>query len=124
MLLELLHEMLNEFSPFYLYLSAIISVFYLNRIYIGVKHNVLENHFYIRKWHDVQIQLLPEMKIIPRVLEMRNWITTKTKRIEAPDDDTDAPSFSFNHMNKLRGGQQWKQQKNLYSLSLKNIASF
>ncbi|WP_156288684.1 hypothetical protein [Oceanobacillus salinisoli] len=120
MLLEIINELLNELSPFYCYLSVFISIVYLERIRFEWQQHGLENQLYIRKCHEVEFRLLPKQKCIPRIIEIRNWITTKTKRIEAPDDDSEAPSFSFIHSIQLRGGKQWKQ--NLYSLSLKNIA--
>ncbi|MUK87802.1 hypothetical protein GMD78_05225 [Ornithinibacillus sp. L9] len=122
MFLEMINDFANEFSPLYLYVSAVLSIFYLNRFYNGVHHSVWENHLHIRKWHEIQIQLLPNQIMIPRLIEFRNWIAIKTKRIEAPDDDTDADSFSLFQAMKLRGGKQWR--KHPYSLSFENIALF
>ncbi|RKQ33952.1 hypothetical protein [Oceanobacillus halophilus] len=120
MLLELFNEMFYEFSPFYFYLSIALSLITIDIFYVNLEHKAFENQLYIRKSHDVKIQQLPRQIIIPRVIEIRNWITTKTKRIEAPDDDSDAHSFSLFPSIKYRGGKQWKQH--LYSLLLKNIA--
>lgn len=121
MLLELLNELLNDLSPFYLYLSLIIANLHLEFLQLGLQYRSFENHLYIRKCHDVQFRLLPKLKIIPRIIELRNWICMITKRIESVDD-SEAPSLFVNLRIQRQGGKKWSQ--NLYSLSLKNIAFF
>ncbi|WP_085992929.1 hypothetical protein [Oceanobacillus senegalensis] len=120
MLLEFIYEMMNDLSPLYIYLSLAVSILYLDSIHMNVQP--YENQVYIRRWHEIQIQLLPKQDIIPRITEIRSWITTKTKRIDAPDDDTEAHSFSSLINQNNRGGKQWNQH--LYSPLLKNIALF
>ncbi|KPH77462.1 MULTISPECIES: hypothetical protein [Bacillaceae] len=121
MLLELLNELLNDLSPFYLYLSLVISNFHLGFLQFGLQYRSFENQIYIRKCHNVQFRLLPKLKITPRIIELRTWICTITKKTESVDDP-EAPSLSINIMIKRQGGKKWSQ--NLYSLSLKNIAFF
>ncbi|WP_068675530.1 hypothetical protein [Oceanobacillus sp. Castelsardo] len=121
MLLELLNELLNDLSPFYLYLSLVIANLHLGFLQFDLQYRSFENQIYIRKCHDVQFRLLPKLKIIPRIIELRNWICTITKRIDSIDD-SEAPSFFVTLITKRQGGKKWSQ--NLYSLTLKNIAFF
>ncbi|RDW17576.1 hypothetical protein CWR48_13720 [Oceanobacillus arenosus] len=120
MLLELLNELLSDFSPIYLYLSFLLSVVYFDYIQLDLRCTVYKNHAFIRKSHALKIQSLPKQQPITGVIKIHNWLTNKTKRIEIPDDDNDPHSNSTSTLDKNRGGQQWK--KHLYSRSLKNIS--
>ncbi|MFD1849852.1 hypothetical protein [Oceanobacillus bengalensis] len=120
MLLELMNELLSEFSPIYFYFGLLLTIVYFDPFQFTVKRKIVENQLYMRHSHELKYQTLPRQSLIPRIIELRNWLTTKVKRVEAPDDDADAHSFSYPNLNQIRGGQKWK--KHLYSLLLKNIA--
>ncbi|SDQ76654.1 hypothetical protein [Virgibacillus salinus] len=122
MLLELLYELLGEMSPMYFYLGIVFSIICSSRfMYKGFHNSLMNNYVYTRKRHALHFKLLPKQEQLGAIIEVRNWITHTTKRIDAPDDDTDNQSFSITNINKKRGGQQCKGI--LYSLSLENIAS-
>lgn len=122
MLIELLYELLGEMSPMYLYLGIVFSIICSSHLmYAGFHNTMMNNYVYTRKCHALHFKLLPKQEQAGAVIEVRNWITHTTKRIDAPDDDTDNQPFSFIKITKKRGGQQCKRI--LYSLSLENIAS-
>ncbi|MBP2076826.1 hypothetical protein [Oceanobacillus polygoni] len=117
MFIELLSELLNEFSPIYFYIGLLLSIIPI-RIY---NHpNTYQTDMYIRRSHALQFQLLSVPELTATVLDIRSWITNKTKRIEIPDDnEEDSFSLGF-YRYKNRGGQKWNQL--LYSSNLRNIA--
>ncbi|WP_339229023.1 hypothetical protein NSQ77_04265 [Oceanobacillus sp. FSL K6-2867] len=116
MLIELLSELFNEFSPIYFYIGLLLAIIPI-RIYN--QPNTYQTDVYIRKSHALQYQLLSVPELTATILEIRNWLTHKTKRIEIPDDnEEDSSSFDFCYKNQ--GGLIWKQ--NLYSPHLRNIA--
>ncbi|RDW19730.1 hypothetical protein [Oceanobacillus chungangensis] len=119
MFLELLNELLSDFSPIYLYLSFLLSVVYFDYIQLDFRCSIDKNHAFIRRSHALKVDSLPIQQPISGAIEIHNWLTNKTKRIEIPDDDNDAHSNSTFSIDKNRGGQKWK--KHLYSRSLKNI---
>ncbi|WP_077324679.1 hypothetical protein [Virgibacillus siamensis] len=120
MVFELIYDVVGELSPMYFYLSIIFSLICSYQIMnMNVHHSILSNYDYTKECHAVYIKLLPKNEPISQITEIHNWITHTTKRIDAPDDDTDDHSFSLQQNQILRGGQQWR--KNLYSLLLKNI---
>ncbi|AXI08545.1 hypothetical protein CUC15_06260 [Oceanobacillus zhaokaii] len=119
MFLELLNELLSDFSPIYLYLSFLLSVVYFDYIQLDFRCAIDKNHAFIRKSHALKLDSLPRQQPISGAIKIHNWITNKTKRIEIPDDDNEAYSNSNISKDKIRGGQKWK--KGLYSRSLKNI---
>ncbi|MGY0694401.1 hypothetical protein ACW2QC_16735 [Virgibacillus sp. FSP13] len=121
-MIELLGQLTGDVSPLYLYLGIALSMICAYRgISINLHQINQNNEMFTRQWHAIEFRLLPMQEELGVNTEIQNWITTKTKRIEAPDDDTDSHSFSLSTANKIkRGGQQWKE--NLYSQSLQNIA--
>ena len=121
MFFELIHEVFNEVSPFYIYISLCLTMFSFEGFQFTLKNKMNKNHLYIRHCHEVQFHLLPKLEDTPAMTEIRNWITTKTKRMDAPDDDTDGHAFSLRLEKKIRGGFIWKH---LYSHSLGNIVLF
>ncbi|WP_174616025.1 hypothetical protein [Virgibacillus ihumii] len=119
MVFELLYDVVGEISPIYIYLSIILSLVCSFRIMnVSMQHSIIRNHDYTKECHATHIKLLPVNEPIGQVTEIYNWITHRTKRIDAPDDDSDHHSFSL-HKKFLRGGQSCK--RNLYSLSFTNI---
>lgn len=122
MFIELLYELLGEVSPMYFYLGVVLSVIFSYRLMqIDMSNTLMKNHDYIKESHALHFKLLPKQEPLGEAEEIHDWIVHTTKRIDAPDDDTDNQSFSFIKSMIKRGGQQWKRI--LYSLSLKNIAS-
>lgn len=120
MLFDLLYEVVGEISPMYFYLSIILSIICSYRMMnMGMHHSIISNHDYTKECHAIHMKLLPMHEPISQITEIHNWITHVTKRIDAPDDDTDVHTFSFQKHQILRGGKLWR--KNLYSLSEKNI---
>ncbi|WP_337019606.1 hypothetical protein [Oceanobacillus massiliensis] len=120
MLIELLSDLLNECSPIYLYLSLLVTIIQFELIQLDDHNKMFKNDVQTRKSHALRFQLLPLQKINAAMIDIRNWIANRTKRIEIPDDDKEDPSFSISHSNINRGGVTWKQL--LYSPNLKNIA--
>ncbi|GGB61600.1 hypothetical protein F3157_09470 [Virgibacillus dakarensis] len=121
-MLELVNDLMSDITPLYLYLSIALSMICAYRGISLNMHMINQNNdFATRQWHAARFRLLPRQEDLGANTEIQNWIATKTKRIEAPDDDTDAHSFLFSTATKKkRGGQQWKE--NLYSHPLQNIA--
>lgn len=115
MLLDLIFELLSDFSPMYIYLSTILSVFYVIRL--------LPNQytFYSRNQlalSDLQVQKYSELNAdqVIEMIEKRNWLAIITKRIEVPDDDEEYVSFlTLFKLIKNQGGKTCSN--NLYSLS-------
>ncbi|PAV29662.1 hypothetical protein CIL05_09825 [Virgibacillus profundi] len=122
MLIEILFDILSDFSLLYFYVSIILSIFCAYQITHFSLFNIKKmNECYTREHHSIQARQIPLVSVVGEVIEKRDWLTNKTKRIEAPDDDAEIHSFSLvNKRTIKRGGQQWKNI--LYSLSLKNIA--
>lgn len=121
MLVELLNELLNEASPFYFYASWLLTVFCL--------YNFIDPGFYSRKnsielmrrdYHSNQFGLLSHYAHIGLKDSILDWIITKTKRKDGPEDDDDNFSFSLNSAEpNKRGGRIWTDF--LCSPALKNI---
>jgi len=120
MFLELLSELLNEFSPMYFYLGILLSIIQFEHIQFDYQKHIYQNDVFIRKSHALQFQLLilPEAPSV--TVQKRNWLAHKTKRIEAPDDDKEDSSFSIFNKKINRGGQKWRQL--LYSQNLRYTA--
>ncbi|MCM3400359.1 hypothetical protein [Oceanobacillus profundus] len=118
MLVELLSELFNEFSPIYFYIGLLLSIIPL-RIYN--QPNTYQTDVYLRRSHALQFQLLSLPDLTATALDIRNWITNRTKRIEVPDDNEEDSSSLVFYRYKNLGGLKWKQL--LYSSKLKNIAS-
>ncbi|WP_188456341.1 hypothetical protein [Virgibacillus oceani] len=121
-MIELLYDLLGEISPLYFYISIVLSMICAYRFFNMDMHNTLmDNNIYTRESHASKIQLLPKREPIGEIPEIHKWITNTTKRIDAPDDDSDNDSFSFINKEKInRGGQQCKIV--LYSHFSRNIA--
>lgn len=121
-MIELINELVNDMSPFYSYISILLTIVCSYQfISIGVQGITRNNDILTREYHDIRVRLLPMQELYGEIAEVLDWLTRKTKRIAAPDDDTDNHSFSFIKLSLLiRGGQQWKII--LYSLFLKNTA--
>jgi hypothetical protein len=121
MLLEFLYESLSDLSPLYLYLSVLLSMIFALRFMPFFMESFAENSkLYRQKLHARKAKLVQMQAPKTVLIEKRNWLSRKTKRIEAPDDDTDSESFLLQAINKKQGGTTWKS--NLYSHSLRNIA--
>ncbi|WP_164669873.1 hypothetical protein [Virgibacillus doumboii] len=121
MIIELLYELLGEMSPMYFYLGFALSVMYSIRVLnVDMNNTFMSSHDYAKECHALSFRQLPDQEPLGEIDDIHNWITHTTKRIDAPDDDTDNHSFSFTNNTILRGGPQWT--KNLYSLSFRNIA--
>lgn len=121
MLVELLNEILNEASPFYFYVSWILTVFCLfNFVYLSFHARKDSSELMIRDYHANQYRLLPSSTWNKTGRSILNWITAKTKRKDSPEDDDDNLSFSlYTSIAKKRGGKLCTSI--LYSPSLKNI---
>ncbi|MEN1968674.1 hypothetical protein WMZ97_11450 [Lentibacillus sp. N15] len=120
-MLELLNQLIDDVSPFYVYLGIILTIICAYQgISLTMGNINHQNEVFTRQWHAERFRLLPAQEERGINKQIHNWITIKTKRMEIPDDDTDSHSFSTHTFNTTnRGGQQWKE--NLYSQSL-NIA--
>ncbi|GAA0594621.1 hypothetical protein GCM10009001_08430 [Virgibacillus siamensis] len=120
MFFELLYDVVGEISPIYFYLSIIFTLVCSYRIMnMNIHHPIIRNHDYAKECHAIYIKLLPINVTIGQIVEIHNWITHTTKRIDTPDDDSDHHSFSL-QKKLLRGGQIWG--KNLYSRSSISMA--
>ncbi|RLL43703.1 hypothetical protein D8M04_12325 [Oceanobacillus piezotolerans] len=117
MFLELINELFSDFSPVYIYLGFLASIVCLELFQVHFDEKLTKNELRIRRIHDMQFSLIPAYEVPPRLRDFRSWFSTIVKRIAAPDDDTDAPSFSRILLNKFRGGKIWNEHH--YSLSLK-----
>ncbi|GGA89318.1 hypothetical protein [Ornithinibacillus halotolerans] len=116
MLLDLIFELLSDFSPMYIYLSTILSVFYVIRLLPNQYTIYSRNQLALS---DLQVQNYsePNADQVIEMIEKRNWLAIITKRIEVPDDDDDE-HVSFLTLFKLiknQGGTTCSN--NLYSLS-------
>ncbi|MDY7046438.1 hypothetical protein RVS70_19815 [Virgibacillus sp. M23] len=121
MMIELLNEVVNDVSPFYLYISILLTILSTYQFLTIDARNIIENNNILtREYHNLRVRLLPMQELFGECREVIEWLIKKTNRIASPDDDTDNESFSFqaNELSK-RGGQQWIV--NLYSHSLRNI---
>ncbi|MGX9933620.1 hypothetical protein [Virgibacillus sp. Bac332] len=120
-MIELLNEVVNDVSPFYLYISILLTIVSTYQFLTIDARNIIENNNILtREYHNLRVRLLPMQELFGECREVIEWLIKKTNRIASPDDDTDNESFSFqaNELSK-RGGQQWIV--NLYSHSLRNI---
>ncbi|MDY0395862.1 hypothetical protein ACFSMW_00870 [Virgibacillus halophilus] len=122
MSVELLTEFINDVSPFYFYLSILLSAVSVLHIANVHLHRFVNDQGFYAQGQAPKIQLPPIPEPIGEITGIRNWITLKVKRTEAPEDDTDSDPIRKNtaYLFILRGGLRWKI--NLYSLSLKNMA--
>lgn len=122
MSVELLTEFINDISPFYFYLSILLSAVSVLRIANVHLQRFVSNQNFYGQGQAPKIQNPPIPEPIGEISGVRSWITLKVKRIEAPEDDTDSDPIRKNisHLFTQRGGLRWKI--NLYSLSLKNMA--
>ncbi|WP_284139602.1 MULTISPECIES: hypothetical protein [unclassified Virgibacillus] len=126
MFMELLTELINETSPFYFYLSIMLSaISSMHFIHLDMHRFVTEhNKFYTKKASLVDCQPARERKPLGEISEVQHWIFQKAMRMDGPDDDTDGNSFCFfNQLKKKQGGSQLQWQKNLYSHSNEVIYS-
>lgn len=117
-MIELLNELVSDISPIYFYISILLTIVCTYQLFlITGKGNIGNNNVFIRKYHAIKVRLLPMQELFGEIIGIHDWITKKTKRKAAPDDDTDHPSFSFlSTFLQIRGGQSCKI---IYSLSLK-----
>ncbi|QKY70718.1 hypothetical protein [Lentibacillus sp. CBA3610] len=122
MIIEMLSELFAETSPLYFYFSVFLSVLGpVKFTQFGLHKFIGHAHVSTKKSHAIQIQSAPIQESIGGTTDIMDWIVTKAKRIDAPDDDTDDHTFSFfKTMMKKRGGHKWNE--NLYSHLRKNIA--
>ncbi|WP_047981087.1 hypothetical protein [Ornithinibacillus contaminans] len=120
MLLEFISELFSDFSPIYIYLSVLFSMILALQIVPFVTDSLMKHRklskaeLHARACNTIHLQ---EPK--PMQAEERNWLVRKTKRIEAPDDESDSESFLFQTTLKKQGGAQWNID--LYSHSFGNI---
>ncbi|MDY0406411.1 hypothetical protein P5G51_014335 [Virgibacillus sp. 179-BFC.A HS] len=122
MSVELLTEFINDISPFYFYLSILLSAVSVMHIAnVHLQRFMHKANFYTEGQAPKE-QAPPVPEQINDTRGVRNWITLKVKRMEAPKEDADLPSKSATNslMFIFQGGLRWR--KNLYSLSLKNMA--
>lgn len=120
MLLDLISDLMYDISPFYLYISIIISVITTLKIFKINMHYVSQQNIGLHRDIITNIQSLPSIEIIGEILRSQTLLTKTVKRLEAPEDDTDDYHFSFYLIYRIkRGGRRWN--KNLYSLFLRNI---
>ncbi|SFB28879.1 hypothetical protein SAMN04488072_11359 [Lentibacillus halodurans] len=121
MLIELLYDLFAGISPMYVYLGIVLSIICTFRLmHINLNNSTLRNQEYIKEYHALQFKLMPMCETLGDSRDIHDWITHTTKRMDAPDDDSDCHSFSLTQTRLKRGGQQWS--KNLYSLFWENIA--
>lgn len=122
MFFDVLSEMINNASPFYFYVGLLWSMVGALQLINMDMQNFRRNHyFHVKNVYTFQVDsaLIQEPSI--RNQAVITWLTHKTKRIEAPDDDSDDASFSISkQIKEIRGGLYWKNK--VYSLPLKNIA--
>ncbi|MEW9675722.1 hypothetical protein ABRT01_05980 [Lentibacillus sp. L22] len=121
-MLELLNQLTSDVSPFYVYLSIILTIICAYRgMSFTMGNTIQQNQIFTRQWHATRFRLLPAQEELGANTEIHHWIAAKMKRIEAPDDDSDSHSCSLKVLNDYhRGGQKWNA--NLYSQLLENIA--
>ncbi|MFD1361228.1 hypothetical protein [Lentibacillus salinarum] len=122
MIIEILHELFADTSPFYVYFSICLSVIgTINLTQFDLHQFIGHAHVYTRESHAIQIQSAPIQASIGEATDIMDWIVQKAKRIDAPDDDTDDHTLSFFKTTmKKRGGPRWNEH--LYSRLPKNIA--
>lgn len=115
-MLDLINQLTGDIAPISIYLSIILTMMCTyHGIAFTLGHISHQNERLTREWHAARFRLLPNDAEIPVNNDIQNWIATKTKRIETPDDDdTDSYSFSiFISKFYYRGGKEWKNH--LYS---------
>jgi hypothetical protein len=119
MMIEFLNGLANDISPFYFYVSILLTIVCSYQLLsIDLKCNAGNNNVFIRKYHAIKVRLLPMQELYGKITGIHDWITKKTKRKASPDDDTDHPSFSITtRFLYIRGGQTCKI---IYSLSSGN----
>ncbi|QGS68365.1 hypothetical protein CV093_06585 [Oceanobacillus sp. 143] len=71
MFLELLNELLSDFSPIYLYLSFLLSVVYFDYIQLDFRCAIDKNHAFIRKSHALKLDSFQDSS---RFLELLKFI--------------------------------------------------
>jgi hypothetical protein len=122
-MIELLNQLLNDMTPFYLYVSILLTmVSVYSFTAINTRDIMSKNYLHIRQYHDERFRLLPMQELFGMCQEVFQWFVKKANRLAAPEDDTDHLSFSFIYRDLLlRGGQQCKVI--LYSLFLRSTVS-
>ncbi|MEN2465195.1 hypothetical protein [Ornithinibacillus sp. FSL M8-0202] len=119
MMLDFLFEFFGDFSPFYLYVSVLLSAIYVIRWFPEFEF-FFNKQVDIRNHYRLYGNFEPVLHQVNEFVERRNWLAIITKRIEVPDDDEEGALSSFYKFVKKRGGAQWKN--NLYSLTLRKSA--
>lgn len=122
MFFEIFSDMINNISPFYMYIGVLWSAAgALQLINMNLHTFSREHHIYIRHSYNFEVNSALMEKPNVRNMEIKTWLIQKLKQIDAPDDDSDILNFSdLYQITQIRGGQFWI--RNLYSRSLKNIA--
>ncbi|MEQ6390730.1 hypothetical protein RZN22_15665 [Bacillaceae bacterium S4-13-58] len=118
MILEMLNEILSDFSPFYLYVGFLLFFAFSYATITIAPHYVTSNSYYISNTEMVDFIAWCEHRILGLRHRIQTWISEKIKRKESPENDSEGHHCcSFLHLDyKSQGGQQC-----LYSLPQKNI---
>ncbi|MBU5467572.1 hypothetical protein KQI49_12155 [Virgibacillus sp. MSJ-26] len=122
MFFDLLSELINNTSPFYLYVGLLWSMVGALQLINMDMHKFRKNHYlYVKNVNTFQVDTTLIQEPMVGNDAVITWLTHKTKRIETPDDDSDVDSSSISkQIIKIRGGLFWKNK--LYSRPLENIA--
>lgn len=122
MFFDVLSEMINSTSPLYFYVGflwSMVGAFQL--INMDMHQFRKHHHLHVKNIYTFQVDMALIQEPTVKNRAVKTWLTHKMKRIEAPDDDSDDPSFSiFQQIKEIRGGLLWKNK--LYSHPLENIA--
>lgn len=123
MILELMSDLFNDMSPFYMYVGVLWSVIGAIRlINMDMGHFTKQHRFYVRHTYHLQNKKALMKEPLVMSMDMLTWLVHKMKQREVPDEDNDEPSSNFFiPKQKIRGGINWKFI--LYSHPLKNIVS-
>lgn len=122
MFFDLISELINNTSPFYLYVGLLWSMVGALQLINMDMHEFRKHHYlYVKNVNTIQVDTALIQEPVVRNDAVITWLTHKTKRIETPDDDSDDDSSSISKpIIKIRGGLFWKNK--LYSRPLENIA--
>lgn len=121
MILDIISQFNSDIHPMYLYLTLYMAILCsYGMVYVANYHLTKTNSIIKQHQHRSSLHLQDIFHILSQIQAIHNWITKKTKRTDAPDDDEDNQTSSANDLFLLlRGGKSCLS--NLCSHSSRNI---
>lgn len=121
MILDIISQLNSDIHPMYLYLTLYMAILCsYGMVYVANYHLTKNNGIMNQHQHKATLYLQDFFNTLSQIQAIHNWLTKKTKRKDAPDDDEDNQTSSATDLFLLlRGGKSCLS--NLCSHSLRNI---